>query len=240
MLCEYFRYIDLEGVYEQLAAYSSHETYSLSNIQEQFAETLSSVFEDLSYITCEDDAVRDKLKPIELAALVGDTIEEDLDRLAAAANISMPGPRSSTGTVISKLTTLSITSSFGDFDYWQKTSFLAYQYDFLCWLYSKGKFAEGFEVYEMILRNFGEISAKYALNLSFAKQNEIASNIARERAQKRHASTNKKKTELLDEWVRTGAEYKSRADFCRIVSRREGLKERTAQEWIQAYERERR
>lgn len=239
MLCEYFRYIDLEGVYEDMEAFSSYETHKLSNIPDQFADTLQTVFEDLAEVTCQDNEEWKNLEPIELAAEVGDVIEGDLERLAMAANITLPGPRTSASKTIEKLTTLSIHASFGDFDYWQKNSLLAYQYDILCWLYSKSKVSEAFEVYELLLRTFGELSAKYALNLAFHKQNEMASNIARERANKRHASTNKKKTELLDEWVKTGAEYKSRADFCRVVSRLRGLKERTAQEWIQAYERER-
>ncbi|MBF8792085.1 hypothetical protein IRZ70_04650 [Pseudomonas monteilii] len=239
MLCAYFRCIDLEGVYRDLEAFSAYEIHKLSNIPDQFADTLQTVFEDLADVTCQDNEAWKNLEPIELAAEVGDVIEGDLERLAIAASISLPGPRASASKTIESLTALSIHASFGDFDYWQKNSLLAYQYDILCWLYSKKKFAEAFEVYELLLRTFGELSAKYALNLAFHEQNEIASNIARERAQKRHASTNKKKTELLDEWSRTGAEYKSRADFCRIVSRRDGMKERTLQEWIQAYERER-
>ncbi len=239
MLCEYFRHIDLEGVYEDLEAFTAYEIHKLSNIPEQFADTLQSIFEDLADVTRQDNEEWDTLEPIDLAAEVGDVIEGDLERLAIAANITLPGPRASASKTIEKLTTLSVHASFGDFDYWQKSSLLAYQYDILCWLYSKGKIPEAFEVYELLLRTFGELSANYAVNLAFQKQNEIASNIARERAQKRHASTNKKKTELLDEWVKNGAEYKSRADFCRIVSRRDGMKERTLQEWIQAYERER-
>jgi hypothetical protein len=239
MLCEYFRYIDLEGVYEQLEAFAMHETDRLSNIQEQFLDTLQTVFEDLAYIACKDDEAWKQLEPIDLAAEVGDVIEGDLERFAAVANITLPGPRSSAKTAINQLTILSIHASFGDFDYWQKTSLLAYQYDLLCWLYSKGKTAEAFEVYELILRTFGELSASYALNLSFTKQSEIVSNIARERAQKRHASTNTKKTALLDEWDRSSAEYKSRSDFCSIIGRRSGVKERTLYEWIQRHERER-
>lgn len=239
MLCEYFRYIDLEGVYEDIEAFSSYQKNEFSNIPDQFSDTLQTVFEDLAEVTCQDNERWKSLAPIELAAEVGDVIEADLEKIAMAAEITLPGPRTSISKTTEKLTTLSIHASFGDFDYWQKTSLLAYQYDILCWLYSKGKLSESFQVYELILRTYGELSAKYALNLTFIKQTEMASNIARERANKRHASTNKKKTELLDEWVKTGSEYKSRADFCRVVSRLRGLKERTAQEWIQAFERER-
>lgn len=239
MLCEYFRYIDLKGVYEDMEAYAAYETHKLSNIPEQFADTLQTVFENLVDVTCHDNEAWRTLEPIDLAAEVGDVIEEHLERIATAANMTLPRPRSPVSKTIEKLTALSIHASFGDSDYWEKNSLLAYQYDILCWLHSKGKISETLQVYELLLRTFGELSAEYAVNLELHKQREKSSNIARERANKRHALTNKAKMKLLEEWDRTGSEYKSRADFCRIVSRGHGLKERTAQEWIQAYERER-
>jgi len=242
MLCEYFRYIDLEKVYEQLDSFNSLENSKLSNIQEQFTDTLSFCFEELGYIALGQADENDwrNLPPIEVGAEVGDIIEANLEQIAIAAEITLPSRRASATTAIEKLTTLSIHASFGEFDYWQKTSLLVYQYDLLCWLYSKDKIKEAFEVYELILKTYGELAASYALNRSFEQQSEVASNIARERAQKRHASTNKVKTELLSEWDKTSGEYKSRADFCRIVARRDGIKERTLQEWIQSYERDRR
>ncbi|MGF7115520.1 hypothetical protein QF017_005038 [Pseudomonas laurylsulfatiphila] len=242
MLCEHFRYIDLENIYEQLDSFNSLESSKLSNIQEQFTDTLSFCFEELAYVAQDQDDENDwrSLPPIQVGTDVGDIIEANLEQIATAAEISLPSRRASATTAIEKLTTLSIHASFGEFDYWQKTSLLVYQYDLLCWLYSKDKIKEAFEVYELILRTYGELAASYALSHSFEKQIEIASNIARERAQKRHAPTNKIKTELLTEWDKTSGEYKSRADFCRIVARRDGIKERTLQEWIQSYERDRR
>lgn len=241
MLCEYFRYIDLEKLYEQLDSFNSFESSKLSNIQEQFTDTLSFCFEELAYIALgqDDEDAWKNLPAIQVGADVGDIIEADLERIALVAEITLPSRRASATTAIEKLTTLSIHASFGEFDYWQKTSLLVYQYDLLCWLYSKDKIKEAFEVYELILKTYGELAASFALNRSFEKQSEIASNIARERAQKRHASTNKVKTELLAEWYKTSSEYKSRADFCRIIARRDGIKERTLQEWIQSHERDR-
>lgn len=239
MHCQYFRYIDLEGVYEELEAFMESDTYTLANIPNQFSDTLQTVFEELAYVAFESEEAWKELEATSLAAAVGDVIEADLERMAHVADITLPSRRSTANIAIEKLTTLSIHVSFGEFDYWQKHSLLAYQYDILCWLYSKGKIAEAFDVYELILRTFGELSASYALNLAHTKQSEIASNIARERAQKRHASTNMKKIELLNEWTKTSTEYKSRSDFCRIVGRRAGVKERTLYEWIQTHERER-
>lgn len=237
MLCKYFRHIDLEAVYEDMEAFSMHETTNLSNIPYQFTETLQTIFEDLAYVVYQDDDAWKKLEPIDLAAEVSDILEQDLEHIATIAQIKIPGQKSSSNTVINKLTTLSIHASFSELDYWQKNSLLAYQYDTLCWLYSNEKITESFEVYELLLKTYGELSAIYALEASLDQQNRTASNIARERAQKRHAPSNKKKTELLDEWTKTSAEYKSRSDFCRIVGRRAGVKERTLYEWIQAYER---
>lgn len=241
MLCEYFRYIDLEKLYEELDSFNSFESSKLSNIQEPFTETLSFCFEELAYIALgqDDEDAWKKIPAIQVGAHVGDIIEADLERIALAAETSLPSPRAHVKTAIEKLTTLSIHASFGEFDYWQKTSLLVYQYDFLCWLYSKHRIEEAFYVYELILKTYGELAASFALSRAFERQSEIASNIARERAQKRHASTNKVKTALLAEWDQTYAEYKSRADFCRIIARRDGIKERTLQEWVQNHEKER-
>ncbi|WP_271194514.1 hypothetical protein [Pseudomonas turukhanskensis] len=209
------------------------KTRTLSNIPDQFAETLKTVFEDLAYAACYGIEEWKDLEPIDLAAEVGDIIERDLEIIAHASKLSAPTRRSSSRTAISVLTTLSVHVSFGDFDYWQKTSLLAYQYDLLCWLYSRNKIPEAFEVYELILRTFSELSADFSHDLSTQAQKEKISEAARTRALKRHAPTNKIKHQLLEEWRNTSSEYESRADFCRIVSRREGLKERTVYEWIQ-------
>jgi len=230
MSCVYFRHINLVEVYEQLEGFTFYKGADLSNIQYQFGETLSSCFEELSYAAfdqCQEDAWK-VFPAVEVAAEVGDVIEADLEQIAKIAEISMPSRRTSAQTVIGKLTILSIHSSFGDFDFWQKTSLLTYQYDILCWLYSKNKIEEAFEVYELILRTQSEREVAYARRFTSAKQSEIA----RERAKKRHAPTNKVKLELLAEWDQTAGEYKSRADFCRIVSQREGFIYRTVYDWV--------
>lgn len=236
MPCEYFKYINLLEVYDQLEEFRFFTGPDLSNIQYQFGESLSWCFEELSYAAfteCEEDAWK-AFPAAEVADAVGSLIKADLERIAKVAGISIPSRRTSGRTAIGKLTILSIHASFGDFDYWQKTSLMVYQYDLLCWLYSKNKIEEAFEVYELIIKNRGDIAAAFALSAVSAEKSELA----RERARKRHAPTNKIKLDLLAEWDRTSKEYKSRADFCRIVAQREGLLYRTVYDWIARHDRD--
>jgi len=235
MSCEYLRYIKLQEAYEQLEEFMYFKGANLSNIQHQFGETLSFCFEELSYAAfdqCQDDAWK-VFPAVEIAAEVGDLIEASLEQIATAAEISMPSRSASAKTTIGKLTILSIHASFGDFDYWQKMSLMVYQYDLLCWLYSKSKIEEAFEVYELILRTHGELAADYAKSFTSALRSEIA----RDRALKRHAPTNRIKLDLLAEWDKTSGGYKSRADFCRIISQRDGLLYRTVYDWIAMHDR---
>ncbi|WP_426201868.1 hypothetical protein [Pseudomonas sp. TWP3-1] len=235
MACDYLRHINLQEVYEQIEEFTPYKGASLSNIQHQFGETLSFCFEELSYAAfeqCPDDAWK-VFPAAEVAAEVGDIIEASLERIAMAAEISMPSRRASANVAISKLTTLSIHASFGDFDYWEKISLMTYQYDLLCWLYRKSKIEEAFEVYELILRTHGELATQYAKSFTSALKSELA----RDRATKRHAPTNRIKLDLLAEWDKTSGEYKSRADFCRIISQRDGLLYRTVYDWIATHDR---
>ncbi|MBN2974703.1 hypothetical protein [Pseudomonas lactucae] len=239
MLCEYFRYIDLEQVYEQLEDFTYYTGPELANIPWQFGETLSSCFEDMADAVFEqygNDAWRE-LPAIQVAAEIGDHIESDLEKIAAIAEISLPTRRASAKTLIEKMTVLAVHASFRSFDYWQTSSLLLYQYDLLCWLYSKEKISEAFQVYELILRTFGELSASFALNVTSESQSRAVSDVARERAKKRHAHTNKIKSDLLSEWDTHFAEYNSRADFSRIVSQRDGLLYRTVYDWIASHDR---
>jgi hypothetical protein len=59
---------------------------------------------------------------------------------------------------------------------------------------------------------------------------------AKKASKRRHAPTNLQKTKLVSEWKESKHEYKSRADFVRIVARINGVKERTLYEWIAQYE----
>jgi hypothetical protein len=239
MLCEYFRHIDIEKVYEHLEAFTSFEACELSNIQEQFKETLSFYFESLAEIAFDEDTVWKELPAIVVGTTVGDIIEADLEDISIVAKSNLPKCKASSPEIIESLIALSIHSASFEYDYWQKVSLLLYQYDVLCWLYQKNETAQAFEVCQLILRTYSELQVREALEISSERQNKVASDIARERAQKRHASTNKVKTELLAEWEKTSGNYKSRADFIRIIARRDGVKERTLQEWIQHHKRDR-
>ncbi|QLL15466.1 hypothetical protein [Pseudomonas chlororaphis] len=59
---------------------------------------------------------------------------------------------------------------------------------------------------------------------------------AKKASKSRHAPTNLLKSKLVNEWAESKHEYKSRADFVRIVARVNGVKERTLYEWIGQYE----
>ena len=74
----------------------------------------------------------------------------------------------------------------------------------------------------------------YGETVSAAKE-AISANGKRS-AKVRHATTNQIKDALLIEWDATHAEYDSRADFARIISAREKMKERTLYDWITAHE----
>lgn len=66
------------------------------------------------------------------------------------------------------------------------------------------------------------------------------SNLAAERAKKRHQHMNARKAELIDDWIKNGAEYESRADFVRIMSDLKGIKYRTLYDWIANHDKEER
>ncbi|AZF22326.1 hypothetical protein [Pseudomonas sp. R3-52-08] len=59
---------------------------------------------------------------------------------------------------------------------------------------------------------------------------------AKKASSSRHAPTNALKAKLVNEWVESKHEYRSRADFVRIIARVHGVKERTLYEWIGQYE----
>lgn len=238
MLCELFRHIDLEEVYKNLQS-DTFFNVNASNIPEAFRETLSYLFEIIAEIAFDPDDDWSEHNAIDVGAEVGDIIEADIEQIAMEADLLIPSQSAAAAEVINTLRDMCFHTASHEYDYWQKISLLLYQYDLLCWFHGKGEIDHLLDVYELTLRTYGEIQVAEKCHQTTVTQSRAASNIARERAKKRHASTNQKKTELLDEWARTSAEYKSRADFCRILSRRDGVKERTLYEWIQAYERER-
>ncbi len=238
MQCSYFRYIDLEKVYEQIEDYSFSSIPNLANIQYQFGDTLSSIFEDLAHIAfehCEEDPWT--IHPaIDVAAEVGDIIESELEKMADSADVSAPNKQTSPRDTIAIFSTMTIYASFDKFDYWQKQCLIACQYDFLCRLYNEDKIEEAFEVYELILKATIALSSEFVISAHLDQQAAKQSELARARAAQRHAASNKAKAEILQEWQANKREYKSRADFCRIISQRDALLYRTVYEWVAQYD----
>lgn len=66
------------------------------------------------------------------------------------------------------------------------------------------------------------------INAYTTRRSRQAADAAKEKSRK----STEAKAAVLVEWDRDGNEYKSRADFARIVSRRDGLKERTVYDWV--------
>lgn len=238
MLCDFFRHIDLEDTYKNLQE-DTFFNLKVSNIPEAFRETLSYLFEVIAETAFDADDHWSEHAAIDVGAEVGDIIESDIEQIAMEADLISPDQSDSALELLDALRVMCAHTAPLDYDYWKKISLLIYQYDLLCWLHKNGETNYILEAYELILRKYGEIQIAESRHVTSAIQRKTTSNAARERANKRHAPTNQIKTALLHEWDRTSTEYKSRADFCRIIGARDGIKERTLYEWIQAYERER-
>lgn len=240
MLCRYVRYIDLLKVYEQLEDYNPHsgESQGLSNIPEQFCETLAACFEDSAEMVSTLLAEPwENMKPIEVAAIVGDLIEHFVELLHNDSGQEWPDHEDSVRETVDKLSGLVLTEAYTSACSWELNFLVVYQYDHLCQLWADNNISEAFEVYEIIARTRGQIQHIAALGFQEHRGAAAATKRAQELAKKRHAPTNKLKEELLEEWASTSNEYKSRADFCRIVGRRSGVLERTLSGWIAKHER---
>lgn len=114
---------------------------------------------------------------------------------------------------------------------------LIFQLDRLCGAYQQGRLDAALHLFADIVEMERDLSG-YATSSRLRKYHaRNRESIARKGAMHRHAQTNQQKSALLAEWDATASEYKSRADFTRIVSQREGLKYRTLYEWIGAHDR---
>lgn len=237
-LCRYLKHINILEVYEQLEEYNPYESGSgLANIQDQFCDTLARCFEDLASVASALLAEPwETMKPIEIAAVVGDLIEHSIELLYNGSGEDLPETGDSIRETLDSLYGLILTESYISAGIWELNSLVVYQYDFLCWLYANNHIAEAFEVCELISGTRGQIQHIEALGLQEHRGAVKATQRAQELAKKRHAPTNKLKDELLEEWATTGNQYESRADFCRIVGRRSGVLERTLSVWIARHE----
>lgn len=121
-------------------------------------------------------------------------------------------------------------------DYLMMCALLIYQYDFAIFSMERGKWDEAVPVLDDIAAIRADLAQRDVKGYSENWKTIDATRNAKERAEKRHAPINQKKDALLAEWDATHAEYDSRADFARIISAREKMKERTLYDWIAAHE----
>lgn len=258
-LCHYLRHIDLKAVYEQLPDYTpfwSGET-PLANIQPQFRDTLAEWFDGIAEAVFDDlfGQPWEEFRPIDVAIEVGDFIERSLDELEINYALEtgsfkegqfeeeedtcdkfLPRTGESTREVLDTFSVMVLTKSYDNADYWQLSGLLIYQYDYLCWLHKEESFNEAFEMCEYIARTRCKIQNIISVGFDKKYSSTAASQRAKKAATQRHAPSNEIKAQLLAEWDKDSGEYKSRADFCRVVGRISGIKERTLGEWIAKHE----
>jgi hypothetical protein len=233
--CQYLRHIDILKAYEQLEDYNpySSDSLGLSNIPEQFRDTLATCLLDIAEFIERVTSERwQGTQPIELAAMAGDIIEHVIEQLHNSAGQEWPSADDTVEKMVEKLAALPLTDTYVSAAPFELTALVIYQYDCLCWLWDNNYIPEAFEVFELIAGTRGQIQHIAALGFQEHRDAAAATQRAQELARKRHAATNKLKDQLLAEWVNTRTEYKSRADFCRIVGRRSGVLERTLSGWI--------
>jgi hypothetical protein len=230
-LCHYIRHIDLLTVYEQLQDGEQYwyEGAASANIPTQFRETLAVYFHSAA------DSVASmfhrpwsEVPSIDLAAEVGDLIENSLEKLSQCTGQPLPDPAEPKNVTIDKFVNLSRSALNVEAGDDRLEGLLICQYDFLCFLYDTKAFDEAFEMCELIAETRCKINNDWVSSYRRAR----ASNQARDLATKKHSSSNELKAALLAEWDSSGAEYKSRADFSRVIGKRDGVIARTLDEWI--------
>lgn len=247
MLCYYLRHIDLRAVYEQLPTYEPGAVKPrLANIPPQLCDTLAPYFIEMAQAAFDFERAKSwrDLEPVFMAAEVGDLIESELEGLEC--EIERDTAKYEWGKAISApladapLTprTLEVFLGFADQAqdlvpaYAPMVCLLIYQYDALCSLYKAGNFESALSVFEAIAVTRETLThCEERHSRDWRKSHE-----ARERAALRHAPTNQQKAAALTEWDATSSDYESRADFVRIIGKRDGIKERTLYAWIAAHE----
>jgi len=148
MLCEYLQHIDLLAVYEQLPTYEPGEVKPrLANIPPQLCDNLAVHFEWLAEAVIESFPGRpwQEWAPIDIAAAVGDLIEDHLD---AATGDFDQFERS--GTTIATFVSDLREWSGSDARYDYLVCLLVCQYDTLCSLYAGGDMESLLGVFESI------------------------------------------------------------------------------------------
>lgn len=242
-LCSYFRSIDLLLVYKQLDDF--HAGYSetgLGNIPESMSHILSGHLEERAYSTFEhlynENFDWRALRPIDIAAEVGDYLERDLEQLESACSIKAPSPNS-------KLPAPKWLDKFNLFvnaalnesteDYFLLQALYLYQYDCICWLHETNNATGIVQTLEDLtdttyaLANFE--SRHIGAELAIRKRSDEA----RDRAAIRHKETNQQKVAAIAAWEEHGANVSSKAAFARARWKEFGVTERTLYGWIRAH-----
>jgi hypothetical protein len=247
MLCYYLRHIDLRAVYEQLPTYEPGAVKpQLANIPPQLCDTLAPYFLEIAEAAFDFEWAKSwrDLEPVFMAAEVGDLIEHELEGLEC--EIEHDTAKYEWGKAISApladapLNPMALEAFLGFSSqaqdlaptYTPMVCLLIYQYDALCSLYKSDNFESALSVFEAIA-----VTRETLTHCEERHSHECrTSHEARERAALRHAPTNQQKAAALTEWDATSTDYESRADFARIIGKRDGIKERTLYEWIAAHE----
>lgn len=237
MPCKYFKHIDIEAIYEQLGKFDS-ESESLANIPTVFMDNVAFCFENLALEVAdpEEDDPLNNIDPAVLAAKVSQLIEDCLDDLSKESTIALPEDDEDGLDRVYIIDSFAMWDSFQDDSLVRKLVLVSLEYDTLCWLYDTDDFYSAFTMTQIIARSFTYLERCYTLQVQECERRNSASLSARERAKKRHSATNEKKERLIKEWSDSSSEYKSRADFCRIISQREGMLYRTLYEWISRHD----
>ncbi len=243
MLCQYLRHIDLLAVYDQLPDYTPSywgDGDLLANIQPQFRDTLAECFEVVAEVVESDLNIPSwqEMSPIDLAAEVGDFVEQSIELLDGGKGHLLPSPEDSDRDILEKFSDLILTTTYGKADFWLLNGLLIYQYDYLCWLCHKKAFNEAFEMCEIIATTRCQIQGLVTIGIDEHRKTRAATRRAKMLAEKRHAPTNTIKSKLLAEWDETSGAYESRSDFCRIIAQREGVIYRTLYSWVSRHEKE--
>tara|TARA_R110000868_G_scaffold6539_1_gene36874 strand:+ start:1791 stop:2531 length:741 start_codon:yes stop_codon:yes gene_type:complete len=242
MYCQYLRHIDLQSIYESLTdPDNQYLGKPLPGIPHSVSNTLTMLLEDHADMVIQsmydEDANWQLFHPADLAAEVGDSIEQDIEQLGlwcseeSGMEASLPAVlnNDSAAEWILPLQTISIYASFSEHHWQQQRSLLICQYDFLCWLHSTGDFDSAMEVFDLIVQTLD--------STSFQEMKGRRSEQSRDAAAVTHKKNREQKAAALNEWDKHGAKVSSMAAFARARHKDFGVTERTLYTWVREHRR---
>lgn len=238
MVCDYLRHIDLQAVYEQLLNYEPGlSSPELANIPPQLSGTLAPYFVELAEYTTSllDGPPRWRhWETTDLAAHIGDLIEEELDSLGNGTTHQPPlADAELTAAAVESLLSFSSEAADTQNDYMALTCLLIYQYDCLCALYTSEQLANVLALFESIADTREAITSCQVLGSNEYMRSRRASNLAG----LRHAETNQSKAAALTAWDQCREHMSSMAAFARARHKEFSVTERTLYGWIREYNR---